>query len=80
MLALLIICSPAMTLPTNPVSDFVVSSNWPFDLVRKLGGELLASYARTTELDKCLAILHPAFSMLSDDVALPAGLSRNIAL
>ena len=63
-------------LANEPGLDFVVSSNWPFDLVRRLGGELLANYARTTELEKCLSVLHPTFSMLPTDVSLPSGLSQ----
>jgi DNA-binding CsgD family transcriptional regulator len=54
----------------------VISSDWPFDLVRKRGSELITKLSRTTELDKCLSALHPAFSMLPEDSDLPVGASR----
>jgi DNA-binding CsgD family transcriptional regulator len=56
--------------------DNVISSDWPFDLVRKRGTELITRLSRTTELEKCLSVLQPAFSMLPEDSALPAGSSR----
>ncbi len=56
--------------------DFVVSSDWPFDLVRRLASDLVGSYVRTTELEKCLLLFQPAFSVLPDDVTLPEGSSR----
>src|SRR3954463_10536904 len=46
--------------------DFIVTSNWPFDLVRRLGSELAGGYARSTELEKCLSLLTPSFSLLPD--------------
>lgn len=56
--------------------DFIVSSNWPFDLVRRLGSELASAYARSTELEKCLSLLTPSFALLPDDVVLPDEISR----
>ncbi len=56
--------------------DFIVTSNWPFDLVRRLGSELASGYARSTELEKCLSLLTPSFSLLPDDVTLPDDISR----
>jgi len=56
--------------------DTVVSSNWPFDLVRSVSNELFAVHGRTTELEKCLASFHPAFTVFSDDAILPEGISR----
>ncbi len=56
--------------------DFVVSSNWPFDLVRRLESEIAATYSRSTELDKCISVLQPKFGLLPDDAAVPAGISR----
>ena len=53
----------------------VVASDWPFDLVRK-SVPLLADTTRATELDKCLSILQPQFSMLADPVGLPKGASN----
>lgn len=56
--------------------DYIVSSNWPFDLVRCLGGGLIADMSRRTELDRCLSILAPAFALLPDHVELSPGISR----
>ncbi|MDE1992751.1 MAG: helix-turn-helix transcriptional regulator [Rhizobiaceae bacterium] len=56
--------------------DFVVSSDWPFDLVRRLAAELTSGYGRTGELEKSLSLFHPNFARLADDVELPEGVSR----
>ncbi|HEV7434945.1 MAG TPA: helix-turn-helix domain-containing protein [Pseudorhizobium sp.] len=56
--------------------DFIVSSDWPFDLVRRIGTELASNYARSTELEKCLSLLTPSFSLLPDGVLLPDAISR----
>ncbi|CAN7208516.1 LuxR C-terminal-related transcriptional regulator [Rhizobium sp. LjRoot30] len=56
--------------------EFVVSSNWPFDLVRRLSVDLANLYSRSTELEKCLSILQPSFALLPDDVEVPPGVSR----
>jgi DNA-binding CsgD family transcriptional regulator len=56
--------------------DFVVSSDWPFDLVRRLASELVSGYIRTTEMEKCLQLFQPNFAGLPDDVLLPEGVSR----
>lgn len=56
--------------------DFIVTSNWPFDLVRRLGSELASGYARSTELEKCLSLLTPSFALLPDEVVPPDDISR----
>lgn len=56
--------------------DSVLSSNWPFDLVRQIDADLHAAYHRTNEFEKCLAALQPAFAFLPDDVSTPEGVSR----
>ena len=56
--------------------DFVVSSDWPFDLVRRLASDLVGNYVRTSELEKCLLLFQPSFAVLADDVTLPEGSSR----
>jgi DNA-binding CsgD family transcriptional regulator len=56
--------------------DFIVTSNWPFDLVRRLGSELASGYARSTELEKCLSLLTPSFALLPDDIVPPDDISR----
>lgn len=55
--------------------DNVVASDWPFDLVRKTVSAL-ADLSRATELDKCLSVLQPQFSMFSDVIDLPRGASN----
>ncbi|MGV8938395.1 MAG: transcriptional regulator VisN [Allorhizobium sp.] len=56
--------------------DFVVTSNWPFDLVRRVESELATAYSRTTELEKCLSLLKSRFSLLPDDADVPDGINR----
>lgn len=56
--------------------DFVITSDWPFDLVRRLSAELANVYARTTEFEKCMLLLQPKFLMLPDEVNLPVGIGR----
>lgn len=56
--------------------DFVVTSDWPFDLVRRLSAELANVYARTTEYEKCMLLLQPKFSILPDEIILPPGMGR----
>lgn len=56
--------------------DFIVTSNWPFDLVRRLSSELASAYSRSTELEKCLSLLTPSISLLPEDVIPPDEISR----
>jgi DNA-binding CsgD family transcriptional regulator len=56
--------------------DFVMSSDWPFHVVRRMARELVAGYVRSCELDKCLLLFHPGFAQLPDDLDLALGLSR----
>jgi DNA-binding CsgD family transcriptional regulator len=63
-------------LSNENVLDNIVSSNWPFDMVRKSGVDIISSMSRSTELDKCLSVLTPTFSMLPEDTILPYGASR----
>lgn len=56
--------------------DFVVASNWPFDLVRRLGAELARGYSRSTEVEKCLSLLTPQFALLPEDPSLSDDISR----
>lgn len=53
----------------------IVASDWPFDLVRKSVPHL-GDATRATELDKCLSVLQPQFSVLADAVVLPKGASN----
>ncbi|MCO6187139.1 transcriptional regulator VisN [Rhizobium sp. L1K21] len=54
----------------------IISSNWPFDIVRLIDGEILAICGRTTEIEKCTATLQPGFGLLPDGAALPENISR----
>lgn len=56
--------------------DFIVASNWPFDLVRRMGSDLARSYGRSTEIEKCLSLLTPQFALLPDDLSLPKHVSQ----
>lgn len=56
--------------------DFVISSDWPFDLVRRLATELARGYGRIGELEKCMALFQPSLALLPDDVSLPDGVGR----
>lgn len=56
--------------------DNVITSNWPFDLVRQIDEELHVSYHRSNEFEKCMAVLQPAFAFLPEDAVVPEGTSR----
>ncbi|QRM54216.1 helix-turn-helix transcriptional regulator [Sinorhizobium sp. BG8] len=60
--------------------DLVVASDWPFDLVKNLVGSIGGSQARTSELDKCLAVLQPSFVHMPETIAIPAGISREYCI
>jgi DNA-binding CsgD family transcriptional regulator len=44
--------------------DFVVTSDWPFDLVTNLGDTFVGGFARSTELEKCMQLFQPHFALL----------------
>lgn len=56
--------------------DFVVSSDWPFDLVRRLASELTGGYGRIGELEKCMSLFQPSLASLPEDIELPEGVGR----
>jgi len=56
--------------------DFIVSSDWPFDLVKDVANDLVSGYARTTELEKCMQVFQPNFALLPDNADIPDGASR----
>ena len=56
--------------------DFAICSDWPFDLVRRIGRVMAENHAKSNELEKCLSVLQPAFMMLPDEAVLPRGVSR----
>lgn len=57
--------------------DFVICSDWPFDIVRRLSRIVVGLYAKTSELEKCLTALQPCFHPMPDDIDLPRGISRS---
>lgn len=56
--------------------NFVITSDWPFDLVRRLGNDLSNSQTRSSEMEKCLSLLQPRILLLPDDILIPEGLDR----
>lgn len=56
--------------------SFVITSNWPFDLVKKIGGTYAASQARISEMEKCLSLLQPKLYVLPDGAYIPDGTDR----
>ncbi len=56
--------------------SFIVTSDWPFDLVRKLANELTGTQSRSSEMEKCLALLRPRLLTLPDDAVVPEGIDR----
>jgi len=60
--------------------DFIVTSNWPFDLVRKYGVTLVDSEARTSEVRRCLQAFEPSFQEIDVSVELSGDYSRRMCL
>jgi DNA-binding CsgD family transcriptional regulator len=56
--------------------DFVVASDWPFDMVRSISVAVNGAQTRMSEIEKCLSLLKPCFAHLDDRIAVPAGISR----
>ena len=54
----------------------IISSDWPFDVVRRIDSELMAACGRTTEIEKCTLTLQPGFNVMQEDVVLPEEISR----
>ena len=60
--------------------DCVLSSDWPFDLVRSLGVSLVNSHARRSEFGRCLSAFEPLFIEAEEAHKMPANLARRICL
>lgn len=56
--------------------EFVVASDWPFDLVRGVAAEVVSTHIRMSDAEKCVGVLKPCFFHLSDNVTLPRGIGR----
>jgi len=55
--------------------DFVVTANWPFDLVRRFAAALTRDQARMSEIERGVSTLQPVLMSVNDDIRLPADLS-----
>lgn len=55
---------------------FVISSDWPFDLVRSFGAALTRRYSKRNEVDRCMEAYEPQFASCPGDLRLPAHLSE----
>lgn len=60
--------------------DFIVTSNWPFNLVRTFGVTLVDSQARTSEVRRCLQAFEPFFEEIDPSLNLSSGFSRRVCL
>lgn len=56
--------------------DFVLASDWPFDMVRGMSAAVGGARSRKGELEASLGLLKPSFCHLDDRIAVPAGISR----
>lgn len=61
-------------------TDFIISADWPFDLVRTLGSALIRAHLKTTEIERCLSAMQPAFVDCPQGIAMPPGLSRRMCM
>jgi hypothetical protein len=59
--------------------DFVVSSDWPFDLVTNLAEAFVGGFARATELEKCMQLFRPHFAVLPTLLTCPMAPAVSIA-
>ena len=60
--------------------DFIVTSNWPFDLVRTFGSALVDAQARSSEIHRCLQAFEPSFHDIDPSVGLPDDYSPRVCL
>ncbi|OCW56207.1 hypothetical protein AWJ14_19115 [Hoeflea olei] len=60
--------------------EFIVTSNWPFDLVRSFGAALVDTQARTSEVRRCLQAFEPSFQDVDPSFGLPEEFSPRVCL
>jgi DNA-binding CsgD family transcriptional regulator len=60
--------------------DFIMTSDWPFNLVRTFGVSLIDSQARTSEVRRCLQAFEPAFQEIDAELDLSGEFSRRVCL
>jgi LuxR family transcriptional regulator, regulator of acetate metabolism len=56
--------------------DYVITSNWPFDVVRSLGRHLTRRQAKRNEVDRCMSAMLPEFFHVPATASFPAELNR----
>jgi len=69
-------CDAAIDIALNQV----VTSDWPFDLVRSLGTSILRDHGKANEIERCLGIHRPVFATCCKEVRLPAQTSRRYCI
>lgn len=60
--------------------DFIVTSNWPFDLVRSFGASLVDAQARVSQIRRCLQAFEPSFQDVDPSVNLSDAVSQRVCL
>lgn len=58
----------------------IVTSDWPFDLVRSFAADLVREQGKMNEVDRCMVIHRPAFATCAVDIRLPSALSRRYCI
>lgn len=62
---------------TEESYGYVVSSNWPFDLLRSLGAAVVRQQTKCNEVGRCMSAIEPQFAMCPAAVRVPEHLSRS---
>lgn len=62
--------------PADAALGNVVTSDWPFDLVRSFAAEFVREHGKMNEVERCMGIHQPIFMTCGDGVRLPPALSR----
>jgi len=66
--------------PADTALGNVVTSDWPFDLVRSFAAELVREHGKMNEVERCIGIHRPMFAMCDDNLRLPPALSRRYCI
>lgn len=66
--------------PADASLNQVITSDWPFDLVRTFAADVVREHTKMNELERCLGILRPIFATCGDDLRLPPSLSRRYCM
>ncbi len=60
--------------------DFAVSSNWPYDLVRKLGVILVRAQLKVTEIERCMSAMLPTYADCPKTIRMPQNVGQQICI